>query len=81
MRYTKEVIGKILNANEGKTIDTVQRGRNSKEYNTYLITGGKVIRKHSGRNQNGRYSSTAECDLTQIRNLIKSHEYELKTDI
>lgn len=81
MRYTKEVIEKILNANEGKTIDTVQRGRNSKEYNSYLITGGKVLRRHSGRNPNGEYSSTTECDMNQIRNLIKTHEYELNTDI
>jgi len=49
VRLTKSVRQRILDQNEGFTTSTSYESRNSREYRTYTITGGKLVIRATGK--------------------------------
>lgn len=69
-RLTKETVDEILARNDGLRIDKRVQGRNSHEYNSYIVQDGKMLWV--------RADSSQECDIDKIRSVIHSNESKFK---
>ena len=49
MRFTKDIVQKILNQNNGFSGQTSYEGRNYREYNNYKIKDGEMFVDKSGK--------------------------------
>ncbi|WP_017381880.1 hypothetical protein [Paenisporosarcina sp. TG-14] len=82
MRLTKDVIQKLLDINEGfaKTKDYV--GINFKETNHYLIKGGKLLIRSTGKTSwaDSRHDNNTIADIDQTRKFLRKVIDELKTE-
>ncbi|WP_100374849.1 hypothetical protein [Bacillus sp. FJAT-45037] len=82
MRLTKDVIQKLLNINEGfaKTTDFVDR--NFKETNHYLIKGGKLLIRSTGKTSwaDSRFDNNTIADIDQTRRFLRKVIADLKTE-
>jgi len=83
MRFTKDVVKKVLEKNEGFKAKTSYKGRNSEEENFYSITGGKLLRRSVGKTSwaDSRYDRTSVCDTEQTRRFLKGQILKLNLDI
>ncbi|WHX24587.1 hypothetical protein QNH47_10305 [Virgibacillus halodenitrificans] len=82
MRYTKDVLQKLLDLNEGfeKTKSFV--GRNFKETNHYLIKGGKLFVRSKGKSSwaDSHHDNFTIADIDKTRRFLKDVIDELKTE-
>lgn len=83
MRFTKENIQKILNANEGFKCRTYYKDRNSETERIYSIEGGKMLIRSVGKTSwaDSRYDETGVCDIEQTRRILKKNIDSLNLDI
>lgn len=82
-RFTKDIINKVLNKNEGFTDRTYHKSRNSEEENIYSISGGKLMKRSIGKTSwsYSRYDKTSECDVDQTRRFLIERKQKLNLDI
>lgn len=82
LRLTKGLIGKILDANEGFKDTTSYSSRNFSETNRYEITGGKLMKRSTGKTSwaDSRFDETSECDIDQTRRFLRDRLDQLNTD-
>lgn len=83
MRFTKENIQKVLNANEGFKDCTYYKSRNREEENTYTIANGVLRKRSIGKTSfsDSRYDETSDCDLEQTRRFLRNHITRLNLGI
>lgn len=83
IRFTKNVIQKVLELNEGFTDRTYYNGKNSEEENFYKISNGKLIRRSVGKTSwsDSRYDNTFVCDEEETRRFLRKWKKNLKLDI
>lgn len=82
-RFTKDIINKVLNKNEGFTDRTYHKSRNSEEENIYSISGGKLMKRSIGKTSwsDSRYDKTSECDVYQTRRFLRERKQKLNLNI
>ena len=82
-RFTKDIINKVLNKNEGFTDRTYHKSRNSEEENIYSISGGKLIKRSIGKTSwsDSGYDKTLECDVDQTRRFLRERKQKLNLNI
>jgi len=85
MRFTKDVIQKLLDMNEGfekTTTDSLGGSRNFSATNHYLIKGGKLLVRSVGKTSwaDSRFDKTTIADIDQTRRVLKKFIKALKTD-
>lgn len=82
MRLTKEVIRQLLEQNDGFKESTYFNSKNLKEHRHYLIEGGKLLIRTTGKTSwaDSRYDKTFEADIDQTRRFLRSFLGALKTD-
>lgn len=82
-RFTKDIIPKVLKANEGFEDRTYYNSRNKMEENIYTIKGGKMFKRSVGKTSwaDSRYDETTECDLEQTRRVLRNNKNRLNLDI
>lgn len=82
MRYTKENIQKILDANEGFMAETYYKSRNFEESNQYKIHDGKMYRRAVDETSwaDSKYDEKTICDIEQTRRVLKRYEHKLNLD-
>ena len=82
MRFTKDVIQKLLDINEGFAKTTNFADRNLKETNHYLIKGGKLLIRSTGKTSwaDSRYDNNTIADIDQTRRFLKKVIDGLKTE-
>ena len=81
-RFTKEIIQKILNQNDGFSGQTSYEGRNYREYNNYTIKDGAMFVDKSGKTSwaDSRFSKhNIPVDLDTTRRIIKKFINRLNT--
>lgn len=82
MRLTKVVIQKLLDINEGyaKTTDFVDR--NFKQTNQYIIKGGKLLIRSTGKTSwaDSRFDNNTIADIEQTRRFLRKVIDDLKTE-
>jgi len=73
MRLTKDVIQKLLNANEGFIKNTDYSGRNFKASYQYLIKGGQLLIREVGKTSwaDSRFDNTRVADIETTRRIIR----------
>lgn len=83
IRFTKDVIEKVLAINEGFTDRTYFKSRNKEEENIYSIVNGVLKVRSIGKSSFGgsRYDETEICDLDQTRRFLDAHRSQLNLDI
>lgn len=69
-RLTKETVDEILAKNDGLRIDKRVQGRNSHEYNSYIVQDGKMLWV--------RADSSQECKLDKIRSVMHGNPTKFK---
>ncbi|MDO4650871.1 MAG: hypothetical protein Q4B26_19720 [Eubacteriales bacterium] len=82
MRLTKDVISKILTANEGFSRTKSWSSRNFKcDYN-YLIENGKLLIREVGKTSwaDSRFDDVRIADIDQTRRFLREFLPFLKTD-
>ena len=74
MRLTKEVIQKLLDANEGFTRTRSYSGRNYRATYQYLIHEGKLLVNTAGKTSwaDSRFNNTVVADMDQTRRFLRS---------
>lgn len=82
-RFTKDIINKVLNKNEGFTDQTYHKSRNSEEENIYSISGGKLMKRSIGKPSlsDSVYDKTSECDVDQTRRFLRERKQKLNLNI
>lgn len=82
-RFTKDIIGKILDKNEGFTDRTYHKSQNSEEEDIYSISGGKLIKRSIGKTSwsDSRYDKISECDIDQTRRFLRERKQYLNLDV
>ncbi|TMW71176.1 hypothetical protein [Alteribacter natronophilus] len=82
MRLTKDVIKQLLDINEGFAKTTNFVDRNFKETNHYLIKGGKLLIRSTGKTSwaDSRFDNKTIADVDQTRRFLRKVIEELKTD-
>lgn len=82
MRLTKNVRQELLNKNEGFETSTHYSGKNSSETRRYLITGGELRIRSTGKTSwaDSRYDTEVVADDEQTRRFLGNYLYELNTD-
>ncbi|MCP2033021.1 hypothetical protein L1279_000004 [Planomicrobium sp. HSC-17F08] len=82
MKYTKDVIQQLLDINEGFAKTKEFASRNLKETNYYLIKGGKLLIRSTGKTSwaDSRYEKNTIADIDQTRRFLKKVIDELKTE-
>ncbi|MEK5187219.1 hypothetical protein [Solibacillus sp. FSL W7-1324] len=82
MRLTKDMIQKLLELNEGFTKTTNFVGRNFKETNQYLIKGGKLLIRSTGKTSwaDSHFDNNTIADIGQTRRFLRKVLEELKTE-
>ena len=80
-RYTKDVIQKLLDTNEGFSDTTSYSAKNSRETNYYHIEQGKLYCRSKGKGAFGgsQYDKTYICDIDRTRRFLKEREHVLNT--
>ena len=82
IRLTEDVIQKLLDLNEGfeKTTDFVDR--NFKQTNHYLIKGGKLLIRSTGKTSwaDSRFDNNTIADIDQTRRFLRKVIDALKTE-
>lgn len=80
MRFTKEIVQKVLDTNEGFKDRTYYKSRNSEEENFYSIEGGQLLKRSVGKTSwsDSRYDRVTVCDLEQTRRFLKQRQNKLK---
>ena len=80
--FTKKVIKKVLEDNEGFSKDTFYKGKNIKVTNHYEIKNGKMTRREYGKMSggDGRFDDTRECDIDETRRVLNKFLYDLNLD-
>lgn len=83
LRFTKAVIEKLLELNEGKTFVTNYSSRNFRETNHYLIQGGKMLVRSVGKGAFGgsQFDEERICDIDTTRRILKKMVDTLNMDI
>lgn len=82
-RFTKDIINKVLNKNDGFTDRTYHKSRNSEEENIYFISGGKLMKRSIGKTSwsDSRYDKTSECDVDQTMRFLRERKQKLNLNI
>ena len=82
MRFTKALIQKVLEMNEGFTDRTYYKSRNSEEENHYSIKDGKLFKRSIGKTSwsDSRYDKTTVCDEDQTRRFLRERKNRLKIE-
>lgn len=85
MRFTKDVVQKLLDINEGFEIrvpDTLGGGRNYSATNYYLIKGGELLVRSVGKTAwaDSNFDKTTIANPDQTRRFLKKVINSLKTD-
>lgn len=82
MRLTKDVIQKLLDINEGFAKTTVFVDKNFKETNHYLIKGGKLLIRSTGKTSwsDSHFDNNTIADIDQTRRFLRKVIVELKTE-
>jgi len=82
MRFTKDVIQKLLDINEGFANTTNFVDRNFKETNHYLIKGGKLLIRTTGKTSwaDSHFDNNTIADIDQTRRFLRKVIDELKTE-
>lgn len=85
MRFTKDVIQKLLDLNEGfeKSVpDTLGGSRNYSATNHYIIRSGKLFIRTVGKTAwaDSKFDKTTIADIEQTRRVLKKFIDKLKTD-
>ncbi len=82
-RFTKDIIGKVLDKNEGFTDRTYHKSRNSEEENIYSVSGGKLMKRSIGKTSwsDSKYDKTSECDIDQTRRFLRERKQKLDLDV
>ncbi|MEU6349690.1 hypothetical protein ABZ896_10225 [Streptomyces sp. NPDC047072] len=82
MRLTREVRQQLLEQNEGFEVKTCTREKNFVEYRQYLITGGELRIRSSGKTSwaDSRFDNEAVATDEQTRRFLREHLAELNTD-
>ena len=82
MRLTKDVIAKILEMNEGFTQMTCFNSDNFRETRHYLIKGGKLLFRSTGKTSwaDSRFDNHIIADIDKTRRFIRKFLDLLKTD-
>lgn len=82
-RFTKDIINKVLNKNDGFIDRTYHKSRNSEEENIYFISGGKLMKRSIGKTSwsDSRYDKTSECDVDQTRRFLRERKQKLNLNI
>lgn len=82
MRFTKDVIQKLLDINEGFEKTKSFSDRNFRETNHYLIKGGKLLVRSVGKTSwaDSSYEKNTIADIEQTRRFLKDVIDALKTD-
>lgn len=83
MRLTKEVRQKLLNQNEGFELKTSNVQKNSTEYRTYRISGGKLYIQSSGNTSwaDSHYSyDPIPATDEQTHRFLRQYQGRLNTD-
>ncbi len=83
IRFTMDVIEKVLNKNEGFTNRTYHKTMNYEEENIYSIVGGKLLKRSIGKisGLDNRYDKTSECDIDQTRRFLRNQKHMLNLNI
>ena len=73
MRYTKEIIQKILESNNGYKAETSYTSRNLRYTNNYEIKDGKLYCNSQGKTSwaDSHFDDYCECDIEQTRRFLK----------
>jgi hypothetical protein len=82
MRFTKDVVQKLLNSNEGFAKTTNFSDSNLKETNYYLIQGGKLLIRSVGKTAwaDSHYDKNIIANEEQTKRFLKKFIDALKTD-
>lgn len=82
IRLTKNVIQKLLDINEGFEKTTNFVDRNFKETNHYLIKGGKLLIRSTGKTSwaDSNFDNNTIGDIEQTRRFLRKVVNVLKTD-
>ncbi|URM33390.1 hypothetical protein LLY41_02595 [Cytobacillus firmus] len=82
MRLTKDVIQKLLDINEGFSKTTDFTDRNFKQTNHYLIKGGKLLIRSTGKTSwaDSHFDNNTIADIDQTRRFLRKVIDELKTE-
>ncbi|WP_027086834.1 hypothetical protein [Cohnella panacarvi] len=85
MRFTKDVVQKLLDLNEGfekSVTDTLGGGRNYSATNYYLIKGGQLLIRTAGRTSwaDSKFVTNTIANPDQTRRFLKKVINSLKTD-
>ncbi len=72
MRFTKDAIQRMLDANEGYMTQTYLRSKNVNEEVFYHITDGKLVKRSIDKSSrsHSRYDKTSVCDIDQTRRFL-----------
>lgn len=83
IRFTKQNVQRVLNANEGYKNRTYYKSRNKEEENVYTIIGGMLRKRSVGRTSFGdsRYDETTVCDMEQTRRFLRNNINQLNLNI
>ena len=82
MRLTKDVVQKLLDQNEGFSRSKTYSGRNFKCDYHYLITGGKLLVRESGKTSwaDSRFDDALIADIDRTRRFLREYLPSLKKD-
>ena len=82
VRLTKSVRQRILDQNEGFTTSTSYESRNSREYRTYTITGGKLVIRATGKTSwaDSRYDEEWVADEQETHRFLYNYKGVLNLD-
>ena len=74
VRFTKELVQKILDLNDNYTTERIFKSKNFRETTSYLIKQGKLFVRRSGKTSwaDSRFDKMYELDLDDARKFIKS---------
>ena len=83
MRYTTEVIRRLLEQNEGFRDRLFLRSRTKNEEIYYTIRGGQLHKRVYGENKETgeRYKEVSVCEVQEIRQFLRKNEKDLNTEL
>lgn len=82
MRLTREVRQQLLDQNEGFERETRDKRKNFEEHRRYLITGGQLRIRSTGKTSwaDSRFDNEEVADDEQTHRFLRKYLAELNTD-